>query len=110
MVQDAASMVVSKFKTKDEIPISEHLAKMAEQLAPFGQESVAPLSTRPCKPLSVFHIISILVDTHDEEPASAPIFWISKWVDYSNKYGLSYQLSDGSVGVIFNDGTKLLCD
>jgi polo-like kinase 1 len=47
---------------------------------------------------------------HDEDPASAPIFWISKWVDYSNKYGLSYQLSDDSVGVIFNDSTKILVD
>ncbi len=34
--------------------------------------------------------------------------WISKWVDYSNKYGLGYQLSDGSVGVLFNDGTKMV--
>jgi len=34
--------------------------------------------------------------------------WISKWVDYSNKYGLGYQLSDGSVGVLFNDSTKMV--
>lgn len=23
-----------------------------------------------------------------EDPACIPIFWISKWVDYSDKYGL----------------------
>ena len=34
--------------------------------------------------------------------------WINKWVDYSNKYGLGYQLSDGSVGVLFNDSTKMV--
>ena len=34
--------------------------------------------------------------------------FISKWVDYSNKYGLGYQLTDGSVGVLFNDGTKMV--
>ena len=34
--------------------------------------------------------------------------WISKWVDYSNKYGLGYQLSDGTVGVLFNDSTKMM--
>ena len=34
--------------------------------------------------------------------------WICKWVDYSNKYGLGYQLSDDSVGVLFNDATKII--
>ena len=43
-----------------------------------------------------------------EDPASMPIFWVSKWVDYSDKYGLGYQLCDTSVGVLFNDSTRLL--
>lgn len=43
-----------------------------------------------------------------EDPALTPVSWISKWVDYSDKYGLGYQLSDGSVGVLFNDATRLL--
>lgn len=43
----------------------------------------------------------------DVNVASTSI-WISKWVDYSNKYGLGYQLSDGSVGVLFNDSTKMV--
>jgi len=29
-------------------------------------------------------------------------------VDYSDKYGLGYNLSDGSVGVLFNDATRLI--
>uniref|UniRef100_A0A671LME7 Serine/threonine-protein kinase PLK n=1 Tax=Sinocyclocheilus anshuiensis TaxID=1608454 RepID=A0A671LME7_9TELE len=32
----------------------------------------------------------------------------SKWVDYSDKYGLGYQLCDNSVGVLFNDSTRLI--
>eukprot|EP01147_Barroeca_monosierra_P000307 gene307-3676_t len=32
---------------------------------------------------------------------------VTKWVDYSFKYGLGYQLSDGTVGVFFNDHTKI---
>ena len=32
--------------------------------------------------------------------------FITKWIDYSNKYGFGYQLSDQSVGVIFNDSTQ----
>ena len=30
------------------------------------------------------------------------------WVDYSKKYGIGYMLNDGSVGVYFNDGSKIL--
>ncbi|XP_060561432.1 serine/threonine-protein kinase PLK1-like [Ruditapes philippinarum] len=43
-----------------------------------------------------------------EDPASIPIYWVSKWVDYSDKYGLGYQLCDNSVGVLFNDSTRLI--
>ena len=43
-----------------------------------------------------------------EDPAAVPMVWISKWVDYSDKYGFGYQLSDDTIGVIFNDLTKLL--
>lgn len=34
--------------------------------------------------------------------------WVSKWVDYTEKYGLGYLLSNGSVGVFFNDSTKIV--
>jgi len=30
------------------------------------------------------------------------------WVDYCNKYGMGYALTDGSVGVHFNDSTSLV--
>jgi len=45
-----------------------------------------------------------------QDPASSPIYWVTKWVDYSDKYGLGYALCDGSVAVYFNDGTKLIVD
>jgi hypothetical protein len=34
--------------------------------------------------------------------------WVFKWVDYSNKYGLGYELTDGSIGAFFNDNTKII--
>ncbi|EPX70602.1 PLK protein kinase Plo1 [Schizosaccharomyces octosporus yFS286] len=44
-----------------------------------------------------------------QEPMTAKnILFITKWVDYSNKYGLGYQLSNESVGVHFNDQTSLV--
>lgn len=33
---------------------------------------------------------------------------ISKWVDYSNKYGFSYQLNNDDIGVLFNDENTIL--
>ena len=34
--------------------------------------------------------------------------WVNKWVDYSNKYGLGYILSNGDSGVYFNDSSKAI--
>lgn len=43
-----------------------------------------------------------------EDPMSAPIYWISKWVDFSDRYGLGFALCDNSYGVRFNDVTTLM--
>ena len=37
-----------------------------------------------------------------------PNVWVSRWVDYSKKYGLGYKLSNNQYGVFFNDATKIL--
>jgi POLO box duplicated region len=34
--------------------------------------------------------------------------WITKWVDYSSKYGMGYLLINGATGVYFNDSTKII--
>lgn len=51
MAQDAESMVVNRFKAaeKAEIPAFEQLATMAEQLAPFCQESEQIATNKICK-------------------------------------------------------------
>ncbi|RWS29690.1 serine/threonine-protein kinase PLK1-like protein, partial [Leptotrombidium deliense] len=46
-------------------------------------------------------------DDEAEDPASTPIFWISKWVDYTDRYGIGYQLCDNSIGILFNDVTRI---
>ena len=43
------------------------------------------------------------IKTHDD---LKPLL-VTKWVDYSNKYGFGAQLSDGSFNVRFNDGSKI---
>jgi len=49
-----------------------------------------------------------VLDDEAEDPKSQPFVWVSKWVDYSDKYGFGYALNDESIGVVFNDLTKLL--
>lgn len=34
--------------------------------------------------------------------------WVSRYVDYTSKYGLGFILNDGSSGVYFNDSTKIV--
>ncbi|KAK6541234.1 Cell cycle serine/threonine-protein kinase cdc5/MSD2 [Orbilia ellipsospora] len=34
--------------------------------------------------------------------------WVTKWVDYSNKYGVGYIINDEITGTIFNDGTNVV--
>lgn len=44
----------------------------------------------------------------DDSLEPGPSHWIGKWIDYSEKYGLGYLLCNGCVGVIFNDGSKIV--
>ncbi|XP_018667633.2 serine/threonine-protein kinase PLK3 [Ciona intestinalis] len=39
--------------------------------------------------------------------AVAASTWVCKWVDYSNRYGFGYQLANGRVCVLFNDGKHI---
>ena len=43
-------------------------------------------------------------------PCESPKIWVKKWVDYSSKYGLGYLLSNGAIGVFFNDSTKIVIE
>jgi len=36
--------------------------------------------------------------------------WVTRYVDYTSKYGLGFLLSDGSSGVYFNDSTKAVLE
>jgi polo-like kinase 1 len=34
--------------------------------------------------------------------------WVTKWVDFSNTFGLGYILNNGHIGLYFNDTTKII--
>lgn len=65
-------------------------------------------------PTLVLHklLLACLEDTPSyatENPVALPgvtVPFVTKWIDYSNKYGFGFQLSDHSVGVLFNDTTR----
>lgn len=44
----------------------------------------------------------------ESQKASIKDVSIAKWVDYTRKYGIAYQLSNGNTGVLFNDETKMI--
>ena len=37
-----------------------------------------------------------------------PGIWVTKWVDYTAKYGLGFLTCNGSVGIYFNDSSKII--
>ncbi|KAI9596559.1 kinase-like domain-containing protein [Syncephalis fuscata] len=43
-----------------------------------------------------------------EGAPKAPLVFVCKWMDYTNKYGIGYELTDGSIGVFFNDATSMV--
>jgi cell cycle serine/threonine-protein kinase CDC5/MSD2 len=47
-------------------------------------------------------------DPSDDVDLPEERVFIASWVDYCNKYGMGYALTDGSVGVHFNDSTTLI--
>uniref|UniRef100_A0A671PC74 Serine/threonine-protein kinase PLK n=1 Tax=Sinocyclocheilus anshuiensis TaxID=1608454 RepID=A0A671PC74_9TELE len=59
---------------------------------------------------TIFAFNSALFPTADSLPRGNgcnSLKWVTKWVDYSNKYGFGYQLSDNTVGVLFNNGMHM---
>ena len=61
-----------------------------------------------CFALKRFEAGNISRSDFASESELVPTIFITKWIDYSNKYGLGYQLRDGSIGVYFNDSTSIL--
>ena len=59
----------------------------------------------------IYRVYSCLIisraDSSNPSPVPCNPLFITKWIDYSNKYGFGFQLSDRSVGVRFNDSTGI---
>ncbi|MED6290324.1 Serine/threonine-protein kinase plk1 [Characodon lateralis] len=89
-----------KMEVKDE-PVPKEAEPSENHLKDMLQQLNSIMASKPSEK-------AVVRQEEAEDPACIPIFWISKWVDYSDKYGLGYQLCDNSVGVLFNDYTRLI--
>merc|ERR1712141_228376 len=77
-----------------DVPRGCYLTELHQQLGKV-------VNSKPTEKLPV-------MEDEAEDPMLSPMYWVSKWVDYSDKYGFGYALCDESIGVVFNDLTKLL--
>ena len=59
--------------------------------------------------LQMDDLCSDMADAHvNAAGLQNPSVWVTCWVDYTSKYGLGYLLASGSIGVYFNDSTKII--
>ncbi|KAF8649339.1 hypothetical protein AX16_005874 [Volvariella volvacea WC 439] len=102
------------------IPSAAHRDQTAQSTATATGSSAIP----PQQKLNAFdaaaHVLTLAFDARaagrmfrdPREDAHLPIpeerVFIVSWVDYCNKYGMGYALTDGTVGVHFNDSTSLV--
>ncbi|XP_072262896.1 inactive serine/threonine-protein kinase PLK5 [Pyxicephalus adspersus] len=105
-------------KTEDNIgPSDESLAILMRGRMISRRKSALQKQKRPLGEKVVEDVTGILknclftIKPGELDPSmhvNFPILWVTKWVDYSNKYGFGYKLSDDCTGVLLSDGTHVV--
>jgi polo-like kinase 1 len=100
-------------------PLHPTVLSPHNQPAPTTETTCNGTATVKTQPQIQAHVASPRVcgketqaDKHlmKDRTGSADTVWVLKWVDYSAKYGLGYLLSNGDLGVCFNDCSKIVLD
>ncbi len=79
-----------------------------ENMPEGAYQTIWTPSVSNAKSLLIIHFnLSFTANNISKESVNSSLQWVTKWVDYSNKYGFGYQLSDHTVGVLFNNGTHM---
>lgn len=89
-------------KSQDRFLATERTSSLSKHTKPEPLERVR--SQRALKDLSQNNIEKPNIKPLDLESYVS----VKKWIDYSSKYGIGYALSNNTVGVYFNDSTKIL--
>ncbi|EPS38413.1 hypothetical protein H072_7860 [Dactylellina haptotyla CBS 200.50] len=87
--------------------VLQNVKETLTSISAFNKRMVDTLSPQPKETRIAIDQTNRARVTPMEVEAGA---WITKWVDYSNKYGVGYILNDDTTGTIFNDGTNVLMD
>ncbi|KXS15147.1 Pkinase-domain-containing protein [Gonapodya prolifera JEL478] len=84
-------------------PVPSYRSRQSDELKP-SQSTLDVI----CENLTtaIEHYTEGVIDINEE--CAVPKVFVSKWIDVSHKYGLGYQLTNGCVGVYFNDDSSLL--
>ena len=96
-------------------PVPSSLPSTALTTPPTFRERSA--ATSPLTPSEFLHLVTKqleqgLANVHGSRveeifDSSHLPSYVVKWVDYSNKYGFGYVLSDGTIGVHFRDSSRI---
>lgn len=104
----SANMIKSYLPSDFHVSIKA-MPKRLQETAPAGgtREKLgehAPMSAKGGK-----HEMLDDKPVDDDQPIETDVpIHAKKWIDYTSKYGLGYILSNGAVGVFFNDATKII--
>jgi hypothetical protein len=114
------SAQAAKISIEDKSP-SQLETKESEQGSSSAPQRELSPSTSDAQPLQLIHnrlakfIGEVTRSKLESElkPIDAPeenTIWVTRYVDYTSKYGLGFLLSNGSAGVYFNDSTKAVLE
>ena len=99
----------NKYKEVSPVNIKPYKSKISNQLskAKYDNKMVLMLSESLSTTLENIKDIESGQLQPNPELLQRPQL-VSKWVDYSNKHGFAYQLSNNSIGVLFTEGHTVL--
>ncbi|KAK6505350.1 Cell cycle serine/threonine-protein kinase cdc5/MSD2 [Arthrobotrys musiformis] len=87
--------------------VIENIKQTLKSLSAFNKRTVDTLPPQPKETRTAIDQTNRARITPMNVESGA---WITKWVDYSNKYGVGYILNDNTTATIFKDGTNILLD
>jgi polo-like kinase 1 len=111
----AAAAPKPQLTEKKKMIISDPPAKPATQsVAPTRQLAAEPYARGMFDELKELgdqlgRVLNLHTDTSSplRREQQNRLVWVTKWIDYSSKYGLGYKLSSRAYGVYFNDNTRI---
>lgn len=89
---------------------SEETERKSRDLRSTSPLKIRPLSIEPILPQVNSKQKDMKRSSYLGNDPEGPRIWVSKWIDYSKKYGIGYILSNNNSGAYYNDNTKIIND